>query len=234
MTEVYERVDAIAVLVEDVQEQTAQFALYEGADDPDSVLNKGMVEEAVECAYEIGLGASGSRDELAAELGDMQWYISEKARHHGISLADICGPCTVTLDEFQRQSVLETKISSLYDFGGQPIDVLAQTEFAMNILVLRVVDAETRTDDRLWQGYEHGLPLEQTLRDLYTFLAVVAERYDLTLSDLLDRTVAKLTARQRKPHVIEDVGRVRTMHERRLALGASLGHLFDLDALLAA
>src|SRR5215470_14988600 len=111
MLEVYDEAQTIAVPVEMLQAATAQFAGWEKLPNRKEILDRGIVEEAPEVAHEI---MEGNLDNLALELADMQWYVSERARLAGYSMSVICGPGVETIDEFQQQAVKNRNISPIW------------------------------------------------------------------------------------------------------------------------
>lgn len=201
MLEVRELASVTAVPVDMLQVATAQFAAWEKLPNRKEILDRGIVEEAPECIQEM---QNDNLDALAYELSDMQWYISERARLEGYTMRDICGSEAETLDDFQRLAVEQRDISPIWVRPGESIDPAARPDAALSLLALRVADAETMTEERLWRGYENGIPLHRLLRDLYFHVAVVADNYGFSLSYLLDRNIEKLSNRQRSSHVLED------------------------------
>lgn len=250
MTEMREAPVATAVPIEMLQAASAAFAGWEAIPDREAqeiILNRGIVEEAPECVAEMERGDIG---ELTKELGDMQWYISERARLAGLSMAEICGAEVDTLDDFQRQAVDDPSVTPIWVSADRALEPSAEPAVALSVLALRVADAETRTEERLWRGHDGDIPMQQLLRDLYTHVAVIADSYGVSLEQMLDRNIEKLMDRNRTAHVLEDAKESQTpvgaedpgvvaeiaraayaakVLRQREALGTAVQHLFFID-----
>lgn len=249
MLEVYELAPATTVPLEMLRAASAAFAGWDELPDNEVILNRGIVEEAPECIAEM---QKGDVDKLAVELGDMQWYISERARLAGLSVADICGPGVATLEDFQRQAVEEPAITPIWITADEALDPSIDPTTALSLLALRIADSVTMTEERLWRGHPDGIPMQRLLRDLFTQVAVVADSYGISLSYMLDRNVEKLFDRQRErqAHVLEDEQILSSSEEaddpeiaaqkaraayakkvarQREALGVTVNHLFVID-----
>lgn len=250
MTEMHEAPVVTAVPIEMLQAASAAFAGWEAIPDREAqevILNRGIVEEAPECVAEMERGDIG---ELTKELGDMQWYISERARMAGLTMAEICGPEVDTLEDFQQQAVDDPAITPIWVSADRALDLSAEPAVALSVLAYRIADVETITEERLWRGHDNGIPLQQLLRDLYIHVAVIANDYGISLADMLDRNIEKLMDRNRNAHVLEDAKATAVSAEveepevvarrereayavkvtrQRAALGVAVQHLFSID-----
>jgi NTP pyrophosphatase (non-canonical NTP hydrolase) len=185
---------------------TSGSADYETAEDPETVLRNGLVEEVHEYLQQIVKNEALDRDQLVGEVGDIVWYCSEIARHKDIRLAEAITSnpeARITLDDYQAVVAEEPIISKVIDNQGEEISFNERPQEALAVLAMRVADVMNPQNDELWNGYEHRLELPIALRDLMNCVTFIASTNEIKITEAVQNTLNKLQTRARKPHVIE-------------------------------
>lgn len=203
---------------------TAPTATYENNPDPQTTLRRGLIEETAEYVREFAIGYEVDKDQIKGEIGDVLWYLSEISRSQssGINGLDIGR----SLDEFQAEAEID-KILPIIDYDGSSIDFKQETHVALAVTALRVVDVLNPKNDDLWiPGYKRT-SLSEALGDFLTTTSFIASNNSVLLSDALKHTIDKLSKRERKPHVIDEVldGKAMISGRQRLNIHPFVGKI---------
>ena len=173
---------------------TSQFAKYREADDPQTVLRKGLIEEV----QELKLEATSSNEHLTGEVGDILFYLSE-------------------ISHFE-DAPIDTANSETLSLYTQEGEMIVDVDDTVILSILRVVDRLNPRNDSLWYD-ENGVSISQAnrpsgstcLNGAFISLVKFAQQHDIDISQAMSQTIAKLQTRQRQPHVIDE------MKEKKLA-----------------
>lgn len=163
---------------------------YLDSSDPDTVLRRGLMEEAQEIWFARG-NEQQSLEYLKGEVGDVLYYIAHTAQRNGVTKLRTNG---------ETMPVYETTDAGI----NQLEDVL---DIAL-IHILRVNDILMPRNDSLWIA-EGGSPrrsedLQVALESTIAALEQFAGENNFSLNEAMAMTAEKLDTRARTPHVIEE------------------------------
>lgn len=163
---------------------------YVNGPDPDTVLRRGLMEEAREMWIDRG-GEQQSLEYLKGEVGDVLYYIAHTAERNGIT-------------ELQMGATV-VPVYETTDAGTQKVqDTL---DIAL-VHILRVNDILMPRNNSLWIAEDGSLQrsddLQGALESTIAALRQFADEKGFDLSEAMTITADKLDTRARKPHVIEE------------------------------
>jgi|JI10StandDraft_1071094.scaffolds.fasta_scaffold00543_14 NTP pyrophosphatase (non-canonical NTP hydrolase) len=180
-----------------------------------AMLCSGLVEETVELLEKpktISNPFAGHAYNQK-EIGDNLWYIIAFEDFLREGNRSVVPRSDWTLDSYQ--AFYKTPRLHLQDLCGETI---APDNYEARIAVsaLRVVDSVRPKNDRLWLGVDRRQQrdLGLALSDHLIALGIYASSNGIRFSQGARELAGKLSARQRKPHVVEDV--VETSGRERL------------------
>lgn len=174
----------------DFTQRVSGYSQYLDGPDPDTVLRRGLMEEAREMWVARG-GEQQSLDYLKGEVGDVLYYIVHTAQHNGIT-------------ELQTAAA----VVPVYEVTDEGTQQIKDTLDVALIHILRVNDILMPRNDSLWiakdGSFQRSEDLRATLESAITALKQFTDEKGFSLSEAMTITADKLDTRARKPHVIEE------------------------------
>lgn len=174
----------------DFTQRVSGYNQYLDGPDPDTVLRRGLMEEAREMWVARG-GEQQSLDYLKGEVGDVLYYIVHTAQHNGIT-------------ELQTAAAV-VLVYEVTDEGTQQVE---DTLDVALIHILRVNDILMPRNDSLWMAkdgsFQRSEDLRGALESAITALKQFTDEKGFSLNESMTITADKLDTRARKPHVIEE------------------------------
>lgn len=196
------------------QFMAARTAFYEDFDNPRKVLEQGLSDEVVEMLEQVYGDDYWTvekdlhenvfpKDDLKSELGDLLWYGSQLIRLKGESLSHYIPTETWENPTPPESTKLKDTIQAAH-IPGYPY-LSKDYDFAVQPIVCLALLSVTLNDARYLPTRDYMVDEDTALKDIFRGITVIANLRGYSLRDIGEANIAKLAARDRKPHTIDHV-----------------------------